>query len=99
MSHWLTCLSVIWALGAQEQQVSEAEVGRMARMYTHQKKKANAGTLTFKKIQLRDYTMNSYEMKLHGQYLEPEEEKSFGKDWDGNDIYEGTSISTLTANS
>ena len=33
--------------------------------------------------------MNSYEMKLHGQYLEPEEEKSFGKDWDGNDIYEG----------
>lgn len=33
--------------------------------------------------------MNSYEMKLHGQYLELEEEKSFGKDWDGNDIYEG----------
>ena len=33
--------------------------------------------------------MNDYETKLHNQYLEPEEEKSFGKDWDGNDIYEG----------
>lgn len=33
--------------------------------------------------------MNDYETKLHNQYLEPEEEKSFGKDWHGNDIYDG----------
>ena len=43
--------------------------------------------------------MNEYETKLHNQYLEPEEEKSFGEDWKGHDIYAGTSISTLTANS
>lgn len=33
--------------------------------------------------------MNSYETKLHGQYLEPEDSKSYGKDWNGNDIYDG----------
>lgn len=33
--------------------------------------------------------MNSYEMKLHSQYLEPEDSKSYGKDWNGNDIYDG----------
>lgn len=33
--------------------------------------------------------MNSYEMKLHGQYLEPGDSKSYGKDWNGNDIYDG----------
>lgn len=33
--------------------------------------------------------MNSYEMKLHRQYLEPEDSKSYGKDWNGNDIYDG----------
>ena len=27
--------------------------------------------------------MNSYEMKLHGQYLEPEDSKSYGTDWNG----------------
>ena len=33
--------------------------------------------------------MNDYEMKLHGQYLEPEESKSYGKDFKGDDILEG----------
>lgn len=33
--------------------------------------------------------MNDYEKKLHGQYLEPGEHKSFGEDWKGNDIYDG----------
>lgn len=33
--------------------------------------------------------MNDYETKLHNQYLEPEEEKSFGEDWKGHDIYAG----------
>lgn len=33
--------------------------------------------------------MNEYETKLHNQYLEPEEEKSFGEDWKGHDIYAG----------
>ena len=33
--------------------------------------------------------MNSYEMKLHDQYLEPEDSKSYGTDWNGNDIYDG----------
>lgn len=28
-------------------------------------------------------------MKLHGQYLEPGDSKSYGKDWNGNDIYDG----------
>lgn len=33
--------------------------------------------------------MNDYETKLHNQYLDPEEEKSFGEDWKGHDIYAG----------
>ena len=33
--------------------------------------------------------MNDYEMKLHGQYLEPEEDEIFGEDWNGNNIYFG----------
>lgn len=33
--------------------------------------------------------MNDYETKLHNQYLEPEDSKSFGTDWKGNDIYDG----------
>lgn len=33
--------------------------------------------------------MNDYETKLHNQYLEPEEPKSIGLDWNGNEIYYG----------
>ena len=33
--------------------------------------------------------MNDYETKLHNQYLEPEDAKSFGTDWKGHEIYEG----------
>lgn len=33
--------------------------------------------------------MNEYETKLHGQYLDPGESKSFGKDFKGDDIFEG----------
>lgn len=33
--------------------------------------------------------MNDYEMKLHGQYLEPEEDEIFREDWNGNNIYFG----------
>lgn len=36
--------------------------------------------------------MNSYEMKLHDQYLEPEYPKSYGTDWNGNDIHEGRRV-------
>lgn len=33
--------------------------------------------------------MNDYETKLHNEYLEPEYPKSYGTDWNGNDIHEG----------
>lgn len=42
--------------------------------------------------------MNEYETKLHNQYLEPEEEKSFGEIGKDTTFTPGTSISTLMAN-
>lgn len=33
--------------------------------------------------------MDNYFDKLHSQYLEPEESKSYGLDWKGHEIYEG----------
>lgn len=42
--------------------------------------------------------MNDYEMKLHDQYLEPEEDEIFGEDWNGNNIYYGDEYYDIDGN-
>ena len=42
--------------------------------------------------------MNEYETKLHGQYLEPEEDEIFGEDWNGNNIYFGDEYFDIDGN-
>lgn len=42
--------------------------------------------------------MNDYEMKLHDQYLEPEEDEIFGEDWNGNNIYFGDEYFDIDGN-
>lgn len=42
--------------------------------------------------------MNDYEMKLHNQYLEPEENEIFGEDWNGNNIYFGDEYFDIDGN-
>lgn len=42
--------------------------------------------------------MNDYETKLHNQYLEPEEDEIFGKDWNGNNIYYGDEYYDIDGN-
>lgn len=42
--------------------------------------------------------MNDYEMKLHNQYLEPEEDEIFGEDWNGNNIYYGDEYFDIDGN-
>lgn len=42
--------------------------------------------------------MNDYEMKLHDQYLEPEEDEIFGEDWNGNNIYIGDEYYDIDGN-
>lgn len=42
--------------------------------------------------------MNDYEMKLHDQYLEPEEDEIFGEDWNGNNIYYGDEYFDIDGN-
>lgn len=42
--------------------------------------------------------MNDYEMKLHDQYLEAEEDEIFGEDWNGNNIYIGDEYYDIDGN-